>query len=219
MLSPGRKIWCSLIDESTLALAVAELSAGHPEIEKVVSRYGAPPLWGREPGFASLVYAVLEQQVSLASARAVYLRLESLTNGLSPASLTDLDGDSLRAIGFSRQKTDYCKNLASLVLDGALDLELLESMSDEVARSTLMSIQGIGKWTADIYLLHSLGRPDVWPAGDLALKAGYQEALELEERPSENELDEIGRKYAPWRSVAARIFWHFYLSKRNLKPA
>ena len=207
----------SFTDVKALAAAVDALSEKHPEIKKIVSLYGMPPLWGRSPGFSSLVFAILEQQVSLASARAVYERLEKLTGGLSPASFAGLDEQTLREIGFSRQKTGYCKNLASLILGGELDLALLEQESDETVRFVLTSVKGIGKWTADIYLLHSLGRPDVWPAGDLGLQVGYQEALGLPQRPSESDLEEIGPDYAPLCSAATRVFWHFYLSKRGVK--
>ena len=203
--------------EQILARAVEKLRRTHPEIEKIVALYGPPPLWGREPGFASLVYTVLEQQVSLASARAVYRRLEELTGELTPERFSALDGGELRRIGFSRQKTEYCRNIASLIIDQKLDLESVAQASDEEARSLLMSVKGIGRWTSDIYLLHSLKRPDVWPAGDLALQVGYQEAASLKERPNESNLKEIGAKYAPLRSAAARVIWHSYISRRNLK--
>lgn len=206
-----------LIDERTLSSAVDELSAAHGEIQGIISLYGRPPLWGREPGFASLVYTILEQQVSLASARAVYRKLEGLIGPVSPRKLTAVDTAALREIGFSRQKTDYCRNLADLIITGELDLDTLEDATDAEVMSTLMKVKGIGPWTATIYLLHSLKRPDIWPAGDLALRIAFQEAAGLPQRPSEEELERIGVKYAPWRSVAARVFWHSYLSKRNIR--
>ncbi len=205
--------------EQALRQAVDRLTDKHAEIRKIVALYGRPPVWGRGPGFASLVYTILEQQVSLASARSVYARLEQRCGGLSAESFSALDEKALRSLGFSRQKSDYCRNLAAIILDGRLDLTLLETETDEAARTTLMTVRGIGKWTADIYLLHSLGRPDIWPAGDLALQVGYQEALDLEERPDEAGLEKIGGKYAPFRSAAARVFWHFYLSRRKLDIA
>lgn len=205
--------------EQWLADSVDMLAGLHPEIRTIVSRYGYPPLWGREPGFSSLVYTILEQQVSLASARAVYRKLEDITGELSPQTFCKLNDGELRRIGFSRQKTGYCRNIASLILDGNLDLHSLGSKSDDEVREELMSVKGIGRWTSDIYLLHSLKRPDIWPAGDLALRIGYQEATGLQERPGESELEKIGTKYAPVRSAAARVFWHFYISKRNLTLA
>lgn len=195
---------------------LAVLTAAHPELKGIVSLYGPPPLWRREPGFSSLVYIILEQQVSLASARAAYLKLLEAVGELSPASFVRLDDNELRAIGFSRQKTSYCRGLANLIIDGKLNLALFEKQADGEVRDELMAVRGIGRWTADIYLLHSLGRPDIWPVGDLALRISYQEAAGLEERPSEDELDRMGEKYSPWRSVAARVLWHSYLSRRNL---
>ena len=204
-------------DPRTLARAVDELASTHPEIAKIVSLYGSPPLWGREPGFASLVYTILEQQVSLASARSAYQKLKKVTGDPTPAAFMKLDDGELREIGFSRQKTEYCRILAGLILDGSLELDALKKMSDERVRDELMSIKGIGRWTADVYLLHSLGRPDIWPAGDLALRIGYQEVTGLAERPTEKELDRIGATYSPWRSAAARLFWLSYLSRRKLE--
>lgn len=192
------------------------MTGAHPEMEKIVSSYGPPPSWRREPGFSSLVYIILEQQVSLASARAAYRKLIDTTGDLSPESFVNLDDGELRVIGFSRQKTGYCRGLANLILEGKLSLDDFPRRTDEEVREKLMSIRGIGKWTADIYLLHSLGRPDIWPAGDLALRIAYQETMGLDKRPSEKDLDETGKKYAPWRSVAARALWHSYLSKRNI---
>ncbi len=207
------------VDNRTLKRAVTQLSAAHPEIERIVTLYGPPPLWRREPGFASLIYTILEQQVSLASARSAFLKLLEVTAELTPALFLQLDDGELRAVGFSRQKAAYCRNLAGLILDGKLDLEALEQMGDDQIRVELMKVKGIGRWTADVYLLHSLGRPDIWPAGDLALRVGFQEAAGLNERPTEDYLDRIGAVYAPWRSVAARVFWHSYLSRRRLKLA
>ena len=208
-----------MMHEKTLYRAVDTLAGRHREIRAIVSTYGNPPLWGREPGFCSLVYTILEQQVSLASARAVYRKLQAKTGGLSPEKFLRLSDDELRSIGFSRQKIAYCRNVASLILENELDLAALEEQTDQDAQTVLMGIKGIGRWTAEIYLLHSLGRPDIWPASDLALQIGYQEALNLPQRPDENELDRFGVQYAPWRSAAARVFWHFYIEKRNLKLA
>jgi len=205
------------ISENTGAAdGLAELTAAHQEIDRIIAEHGPPPLWRREPGFSSLVYIILEQQVSLASARAAYLKLIDSTGELTPESFVRLDDTDLRAAGFSRQKTEYCRGLAKLIIGGILDLESLERKSDVEVRDELMAIRGIGRWTADIYLLHSLGRPDIWPVGDLALRISYQEAAGLAERPGEEELEIIGEKYSPWRSVAARVLWHSYLSKRNL---
>ena len=203
------------VNSRTLGAALEKLERSSPTIRKMTKLYGSPPAWRREPGFASLVYTILEQQVSLASARAVYERLLAI-GPLTPKRISALSDGDLRAIGFSRQKISYCKNLAKLVSNRALDLDRFGGLDDETIRTTLIAIKGIGPWTADVYLLHSLGRPDIWPTGDLALRIAAQEALELDHRPSEDELLEIGEEFRPWRSIAARVFWHGYLTRRGI---
>jgi DNA-3-methyladenine glycosylase II len=205
-----------IIDKKSLGLALHELRLISPLIGRVIDTYGSPPAWRRAPGFASLVYTILEQQVSLASARAVYERLLAAASELTPETFNRFDDQALRAMGFSRQKTAYCRDVATRVQNGELDLEALADEGDEVVRQVLVSIRGIGPWTADIYLLHSLGRPDIWPTGDLALRIAVQEELNLSDRPSEKDVEEIGAEFRPWRSVAARVFWHGYLTRRGI---
>jgi DNA-3-methyladenine glycosylase II len=184
-----------------------------PDIAGVLSRFGPPPMWRRKAGFESLVNIILEQQVSLASARAAFDRLRLAVPGLTPQTFLNLDAKTLRKIGFSRQKAGYCRNLAEAVSSGRLPLEALERMDDDRVRSELTSISGIGHWTADVYLLMALRRPDVWPIGDLALATAVQQVKRLHERPSSIELAKIGEIWKPWRAVAARVFWHHYLSR------
>ncbi len=174
---------------------------------------GPPPLWAREPGFATLLYIILEQQVSLASARAAYSRLLDAASPLTPERFLTLDDETLRAIGFSRQKTRYGRELARAVLSGSLDLDGLGRLDDDAVRAALMQVVGIGRWTADIYLLEALLRPDIWPTGDLALAVAAQRALELPGALKPIELAEVGEAWRPWRAVAARILWHDYLSR------
>jgi DNA-3-methyladenine glycosylase II len=137
--------------------------------------------------------------------------LEALPD-LTPERFLELDAEKLRQIGFSRQKTRYCRNLANEITTGSLHLESLEGMDDDRAREELLKITGIGRWTADIYLLIALRRPDVWPIGDLALTVAVQRVKRLEGRPSSKELEELGKTWRPWRAVAARVLWHHYLS-------
>ncbi len=192
--------------------ALAELGRWDPDIEAVVAAHGPPPMWAREPGFATLVHIVLEQQVSLASAKAAFDRLLAAVGTLTPAALLELDAGTLRRIGFSRQKTRYCRNVADAITEGGLDLDGLERLPDDQARTALVAITGIGRWTADIYLLMALRRPDVWPAGDLALAIAAQRVKGLSSRPSPPELEALGEPWKPWRAVAARVLWHHYLS-------
>lgn len=189
------------------------LSQQDPHLAQVLHLYGPPPLWAREPGFATLVHIILEQQVSLASARATLERLKA-TIPLTPQHFLGLEDSTLRSIGFSRQKAAYVRNLAQAVLHG-FDLDELPRLDDPEARARLVGLKGIGHWTADIYLLMALGRPDVWPAGDLGLQLAYQELKGLAARPGAGELEEVARPWRLWRAVAARMLWHYYLSKRK----
>jgi len=175
-------------------------------------------LWAREPGFATLIYIILEQQVSLASARAAFGRLSEAISPVAPSAFLALDDAQLKAIGFSRQKTTYGRILAQAVLDGRLDLPALSAMDDDAVRSKLTRIKGIGPWTADIYLMEALLRPDIWPAGDLALAIAVQRVKRLEAPPSPAELEILGEVYRPHRAVAARLFWHHYLSSPARRP-
>ena len=174
-------------------------------------------MWAREPGFAGLIYIILEQQVSLASARAAYDRLQKAITTLTPKRFLELDDAALKAIGFSRQKTAYGRNLAGATVDGHLDLDGLDMQDDMTARSALTRIKGIGPWTANIYLLTALRRPDIWPKEDLALAVAAQEIKRLPARPSPRELDVLGADWKPWRSVAARLLWHYYLGKGSAR--
>jgi DNA-3-methyladenine glycosylase II len=205
-----------IIDECTLPDAVARLASRSPLIRSIVDEYGQPLPWRREPGFASLVYAIVEQQVSLAAARAIYDRLVAVAGALTAERFLELTDTELRSVGFSGRKIEYCRILAEGEISRRLDFRELGRLPDEAVRDRLTALKGIGRWTADVYLLHSLGRPDVWPVGDLALKAAVQEALGLPARPTEGELDAIGCEFVPLRSVAARVFWHRYLVLRGV---
>lgn len=172
-------------------------------------------MWEREPGFPTLVFIILEQQVSLASARAAFERLLIAASPLTPETFLALDDATLRRVGFSRQKTLYCKLAASAIMSGAFDLDSLESLDDDAARAALMSLKGVGHWTAEIYLLRALLRPDAWPSGDLALQIAAQEVKGLSARPNAAGLDELGERWRPLRAVAARLLWQHYLQRRG----
>ncbi len=198
-----------------LAAAVDELAARDPEMAAIVARFGPPPLWDRAPGFATLLHIVLEQQVSLASARAAFDRLLVATDPLTPAMFLALSDGELLAIGFSRQKARYGRALAAAIEAGSLDLEGLSAVDDDGVHRALQAIPGIGPWTSTIYLLMVLGRPDVWPIGDIALAASVGEVKGLGHRPDAAEMTAFGEAWRPWRSVAARLFWHDYLGRRG----
>jgi DNA-3-methyladenine glycosylase II len=177
-----------------------------------------PPLWDRPAGFGTLVHIVLEQQVSLASARAAYDRLVTATDPLTPDRFLRLTDDELLAIGFSRQKAGYGRAVAAALIDGTLDLDGLAALDDEAAQRSLEAIPGIGRWTSTIYLLMVLGRPDMWPVGDMALATAVGQVKGLPDRPKPDELLLLGEAWRPWRSVAARLFWHDYLARRRTGP-
>lgn len=196
-------------------VAFGRLAAAHPELAKIIDTFGSPVTFTRPPTFQTLVLLILEQQVSLDSARAAYDRLEAAIPGIEPPALLGLDDTQLRNVGFSRQKTRYTRELADRVITGALDLESLTDMDDAFARTTLMQVPGIGVWTADVFLMSSLGRPDIWPIGDRALQVAVAEALNLEAVPDPRQLEGIGERWRPDRTAAAGILWHGYLGRRG----
>jgi DNA-3-methyladenine glycosylase II len=199
----------------TLLSSVRTLSNADPALAASVDRFGPPPLWAREPSYATLVLLILEQQVSLASARAAFDRLEAALAGtIEPRAFLELSDAELRAIGFSRQKAGYARDLAGALADG-FELDGLAELPDEEVRSSLMRLRGIGRWTADIYLIMCLRRPDVWPHGDQALATAARELLELPARPTFDALELRARSWRPHRATAARILWHHYLSVRG----
>ena len=199
----------------TLRREARELGAADPQLGASVERYGPPPLWSRDPSYATLVHLILEQQVSLASAQAAFDRLRTALDGsVEPEPFLGLTDEELLAIGFSRQKAGYARTLASAMLDG-FDLGALGAMPDDEVRQALIAMPGIGPWTADIYLTMCLLRPDVWPHGDLALATSARDLLGLDERPTFADLGKIAERWHPYRAVAARILWHDYLQRRD----
>jgi DNA-3-methyladenine glycosylase II len=184
------------------------------DLARVARAYGPPPLWEREEGFPTLVLTILEQQVSLASALAAFERLRAAAP-VTPGGFLAFDDARLRAFGFSRQKALYCRLLARAVLGGELDLKSLASLSDEEARVELTRLKGVGAWTAEIYLLRALLRPDAWPAGDLALQLAAQKVKRLHARPTAVELEALAERWRPLRAVAARLLWLHYLEGRR----
>lgn len=200
------------LNERTLTDCAQTLAQQEPFFAHILAQIGPPPLWRRPPGFSTLVWIILEQQVSLASARAAFERLKQLRPNLSPQHFLELSDDELKWAGFSRQKTGYCRGLAQAILRGEIDLERLAYLEDEAARRELMRLRGVGPWTADIYLLMALLRYDIWPAHDRALAIAVQRGLKLDHTPDSDEMTRLGEIWRPYRSVATRIFWHYYLN-------
>jgi len=198
---------------------VAELAGRDRALARAVERHGPPPLRARQPGFTALLKIILEQQVSLVSARAVYKRLQKAVPAVSPGHIEALSAAGLRSLGLTRQKAACCHALACSVLSGELELGGLHAMSDAEAVDTLLGIRGVGPWTANIYLLTALRRPDVWPDGDLALAESARRMKRLRERPARAGLNAMAEQWRPWRAVAARILWHAYLCDNRARAA
>jgi len=205
-----------ILEKRSLVEACKLLAIVDPHLRLVYEKYGSPPMWNRSPGFATLLQIILEQQVSLASAKACFDKLNNVLGNVTPESLLTLNDAELKAVGFSRQKTTYGRHLAQAVIDNQIDLDGLQSLSDSDAKTELTKLKGVGEWTSDIYLLMAMLRPDVMPKGDIALHSAWHK-LSGDPRPTSDEFIEMAVKWAPHRSVAARLLWHYYLSERR-KP-
>jgi len=203
------------LTDETFRFHALELAERDPHLARVVAEHGLPEFWHRPPSFATLVLFVVEQQVSLASAKAVFDRMHAALGGITPDTLLSADPDVLRATGLTRQKQRYVLLLAAAVDDGSLELPALAAMSDDEVRRRLLALTGIGPWTADVYLLSALRRADMWPVGDRALQVGVGEVLELDETPTPLVLEALGERWRPLRAVAARLVWHDYLCRRG----
>jgi DNA-3-methyladenine glycosylase II len=176
--------------------------------------YGDPPLWRRDPGFTTLVHIILEQQVSLTSAKAMLVRLAGAIEPFTPERFLELGDVHLRGLGVTRQKSAYLLDLSGAIVNGTLSFEKLTRMSDDEARLALTKIKGIGLWSADVYLLMAMRRKDIWPAGDLALAVAMKELMGLAARPGPLELERWAEQWRPHRAVAARMLWQYYLGTR-----
>lgn len=200
----------------SFADALATLGRSDSALADWQARYGTPRPWWRPAGYRTLVRIIIEQQVSLASARAVFDRLDR-TGALSdPICLLALSETDLRAAGLSRQKQTYLRALATELAAGTLDLDALGSLPDDAARQRLLAVSGIGPWTADVYLLMGLRRADAWPASDLGLLVAMQRLRQLPTRPSAAQAGSLATRWQPYRSAACWMLWHGYLTQLGL---
>ncbi len=193
---------------------ISALCRAEPRFARVVARHGPPPLWRRKAGFACLVLLMLEQQVSLAQARAMYARIEA-AGGVTPGSVLHLGEDGLRALGVTRQKSAYLARLAAQLVARHVDLAAIARMPDAEALVALDALHGVGPWTAQCYLLLALGRPDVFPVADLGLMEAVRDLWKMRERPTPEALERRALAWRPHRASAARLLWHHYLSERG----
>lgn len=186
------------------------LAQREPQLAAAIARVGYPDARIHPSGFATMLRTIIGQQVSVASAAAVWNKLEAeLGAGFAPGALLERDFDTLRACGLSRQKQGYARSLCELAVSGDLDFDSLPA-DDEEAIALLTRVKGIGRWSAEIYLLFAEGRPDIWPAGDLAVQEGVKRLLDLEERPGENVTRKLAEPWSPQRGSMAIFTWHFY---------
>jgi DNA-3-methyladenine glycosylase II len=192
-----------------------ELAKRDPLFSSILANYGYPPLWSREPGFPTLIRIILEQQVSLASANAAYLKLEAAVGIISPAAILLLSDEALKACYFSRQKINYARHLSRAVDSGELALDKLALQPDHIVRQELLKLKGVGEWTVDVYLMMALQRVDRFPLGDIALVKSMKENKQLPGDTSRETLLGISNEWKPYRTIAAFMLWHAYLVKRR----
>ncbi len=197
-----------------LARAVSAVAALDGRLGKIARATGELPLRLREPGFKSLITIIVDQQISRAAADTIFHRLEAALDPFTAEAWLKADETQLSAAGLSRPKLKHARAVAERVSDGRLDLARISRLGDERARAHLMETPGIGRWTADIYLLSCLGRTDIWPAGDLALQIATTAALGKRRRLTEREMETLAEIWRPWRGVAARLLWAHYRTLR-----
>jgi DNA-3-methyladenine glycosylase II len=193
-----------------LKRGLTALAKTDPDLAAAILATGVLPVRSLDPGFGTLLNIIMAQQLSTASAAAIWSRLEAACNPMTPETLLRIHPRRLRTIGLSKQKALYARELAMALERGEPDLTALHALSDEEAIAALTQVKGIGRWTAEIYLLFALGRADVMPADDLALQVAAQRIKKLDQRPSGRELRSMAEAWQPWRSVAARVLWHYY---------
>jgi len=189
-----------------------ELAAADPDLQQIIDTYGYPPFWSRINTFESLVHIILEQQVSLASALSALNKLRERIQEVTPARILLLTDEEMRACYISRQKNSYIKHLAEALLSGQLKLEEFPSMSDDEIRARLTTLKGIGNWTADVHLMFALQRADIFPIGDLAAVNALKRVKQLPSETTREQMLEIVAQWAPYRTLAAMLLWHYYLS-------
>jgi DNA-3-methyladenine glycosylase II len=205
------------LTRATLVHGVRALTRHDRDFAALVHRNGMPPMWARRPGFATLVHIVLEQQVSIAAALSLFRRIRRELGGMTPELILGRGVEGLHRLGMTRQKAAYCHGLARAVLDGHLSLAAIARGADAEGRRALLALPGIGPWSADIYYLMALRRPDVWPVGDLALAVALRDVKRLRKLPDARRQLALSEAWTPWRSVAARLLWHYYLTTRRTR--
>jgi DNA-3-methyladenine glycosylase II len=194
--------------------AIAFLTENELVFKSIIEKYGLPTIPKRPQGFETLVLLILEQQVSIDSAKATFLKIKASQKAIQPEILLQISDEDFRNLGVSRQKTAYIKALATALINKDLDLESLPTKTAQQVREELIKIKGIGNWTIDIYLMFCLQAPDLLPLGDIAVINTIKELLDIHEKEA---MEIHAQKWVPYRSMATFLLWHYYLNKRNRK--
>jgi len=194
----------------SIAAALDELAARDADIARALETVGYPEPRNRDPGFATFLNIIIGQQVSVHAAAAIRGRLAAAADPLTTGNFLALDDDALRAVGLSRRKMEYGRLLAQDIDSGAFEVDRLHEFEDEQVMAQIIARKGLGRWSAEIYMLFALGRPDMWPADDLAVQVAVQRIKGLDDRPTRAVMDDIAESWRPWRGVAALLFWHHY---------
>jgi DNA-3-methyladenine glycosylase II len=191
-------------------MALRKLAASDPDIAAALAQVGQPPPRDRPPGFATLLRIIVAQQISAAAARSLWTKLTTAIDPLTPAALAARPPEELRSFGLSRQKAAYALGLAGDMACGRVDLDRVAGLDDEAAIEHLVQVKGIGRWSAEVYLLFALRRPDVWPAADLALQTAMRRLKRLRRQPDPKRMYKLAEPWRPYRSAAAHLLWHYY---------
>ena len=199
-----------LDSDAVLARGARALARKDPVMRRIIAAGAAPRLRKREPGFEGLARIIVSQQISTASAAAIWARFSARFPALSPRDIATAGDDDLRAPGLSAPKIRTLRAIAAAVADGSLPIGRLADLPADEAHALLTAVKGIGPWTADIYLLFCLGHPDAFPAGDLALQEAARIAYGLEGRPNGKDFLALAERWRPWRGVAAKVLWAYY---------
>lgn len=194
-----------------------KLAKKDSHLHSIIKQFGYPPIWTRQANFQTLIHIILEQQVSLASARAALNKLKERIGTITPRKLLTLSDEELKACYFSRQKIVYARALGNAIISKQIILRTFSDLDDAVIRQQLKTIKGIGDWTVDVYLLFALQRTDIFPLGDLAMVNALKEVKQLSKETRQDELLKLAERWRPYRSIATMLFWHHYIEKRGIK--
>jgi DNA-3-methyladenine glycosylase II len=199
------------LTDAAIRKALDALAQDHREVARAVAQVGYPPSRRREHSFESLARIVMGQQLSVKAAATIAQRVDQAVGGaLEPTKLLATAPDQLRAAGLSRQKISYLQSLAEAVISGDLPVETLPELADEEVEAAITAVRGFGRWSAHMYMMFALGRPDIWPSGDLAVRVGFGRIMGWKDRPDEKQVIDKGGAFSPYRSALALLCWQFY---------